>query len=165
MYIANDTILLVLYLFIMTVVVIIFLYDINHLLGGFDCKICTKVHFNGYITNWSISHFITFLVAGFISPRNFYLIVIAGVVWEFLELFFEYTSRRNHDSILCKIKILRCEEELNSQDFWNHYFGIKEHKHTQYTWSSGGMLGSIMDIIVNTLGVYTGIYLRKLLYK
>ncbi len=30
---------------------------------------------------------------------------------------------------------------------------------------SGGMLGSIMDIIVNTFGVYTGIYLHKLVYK
>ncbi len=52
MYVANDTIILLLYFFIMGTVVIIFLNEIDHFIGEFDkCKICTKVHFNGYITN------------------------------------------------------------------------------------------------------------------
>lgn len=164
--IKNDTIVLLLYLLSLTIVVIIFLNEIDHYIGGFDnCAICTKIHFNGYITNWSITHFIAFLVAGFISPRNLYFIIFAGVSWEIVELYLEYNSKLNHENILCKKNIIKCEKEMNSHDFWNHYLGIKEHKNTQYIWCSGGLLGSVMDIIVNTIGTYTGVYLHKLLYK
>lgn len=162
----NDTIILIVYLLTLSVVVIIFLNKIDNYIGGFDdCLICSKLHFNGYITNWSITHFIAFLVAGFISPRNLYFTIFAGVSWELVELYLEYTSKRNHDSILCKRNIIECKEEMDSHDFWNHYLGIKEHNHTQYVWCSGGLLGSVIDIIVNTTGIYTGVYLHKLIYK
>jgi hypothetical protein len=162
MYTKND-LLLYLYLLILAVFVIIFLTEIDQYIGGFDnCLICTKVHFNGYITNWSITHFIAFLVAGFISPRNLYFIIFAGICWEITELYLEYTSKLNHDNILCKKNIIKCDKEMNSHEFWNHYLGITEHENTQYTWSSGGFLGAIMDIIVNTFGAYTGVYLHKL---
>ena len=161
-----DTKILLLYLLSLGVFVTILLNVIDDYIGGFDdCFICTKVHFNGYITNWTITHFIAFLVAGIISPRNLYYIIFAGICWEITELYFEYTSKLNHDNILCKKNILKCEKEMTSRDFWYHYFGITEHKNTQYVWSSGGFLGAIMDIIVNTFGVYTGVYLHKLLYK
>ena len=163
----NDTIILILYLLSVAAVVIIFITEIDEYFGGFDnCLICTKVHFNGYLTNWSISHFIAFLVAGFISPRNLYFIIFAGISWEIVELYFEYTSKRNHDNILCKKKIIKCKEKIiNSHDFWKHYFGIKKYQDIQYLWCSGGFLGAIIDIIVNTCGAYTGIYLHKLVYK
>ena len=166
MYIHNDTIILILYLLILTIIVIIFLNEIDEYIGGFNnCLICTKVHFNGYITNWTITHFIAFLVAGFISPRNLYLIIFAGVSWEIVELYLEYTSKQNHDNILCKTSIIKCKEKMEYHNFWNHYLGIKEHEKTQLIWCSGGLLGSIMDIIVNTIGVYTGVYIHKLVYK
>jgi hypothetical protein len=57
------------------------------------------------------------------------------------------------------------EKELNTRDFWKHYFGIKEYQDTIYVWSSGGFLGAIIDITMNTFGVYTGVYLHKLVYK
>lgn len=166
MYIRNDTIIVLLYFITLSIVVIIFLNEIDMYIGGFDdCLICTKLHFNGYITNWSITHFLAFLVAGFISPKNLYFIIFAGVSWEIVELYLEYTSKLNHDNILCKRNIIKCKEKMDSDEFWNHYLGIKEHKNTRYIWCSGGFIGSIMDIIVNTVGIYTGVYLHKLVYK
>lgn len=39
---------------------------------------------NPRITGWSISHFLFYLIIGFILP-NFYWILLAGVLWEIIE--------------------------------------------------------------------------------
>lgn len=163
--VSNDVVVLITYFAVLVAVVITFMDKIHVMIGGFTkCYICTKVHFNGYITNWSITHFIAFLVAGLISPKSVYYIIVAGIVWEVFELYLEYTSKRNHSSILCKNNIIDCTKQMSDTEFWNHYLGIKEHEYTQI-WCSGGLLGSVFDIIINTLGVYSGIYLRTLLFK
>jgi len=162
----NGIIILCVYFLLLSVIVIIFLNEIDQVIGGFvNCKICIKLHFNGYLTNWTIIHFFIFSIAGFISPENVYFIIIAGICWEITELYFEYTSRTNNNHILCRKEILNCKQNMNKTDFWNHYLGIKEHHDTKYIFCSGGLLGSVMDIIVNIIGVYNGIYMRRLLYK
>jgi hypothetical protein len=163
----NNKIILFIYLFFMTIIVIKYIDVIDFYFGGLDdCLICTKVHFNGYLTNWSISHYITFLIAGYISPESVYIIILAGVLWEIVELILEYTSKTNHDSFLCSTRILKyCKIKMTNEEFWHHYFGIKEHKDTKFIWSSGGFLGALLDIIINTLGVYSGIYIHNLVYK
>jgi hypothetical protein len=162
----NLIIILCVYFLLLSAIVIIFLNEIDQVIGGFDnCKICIKLHFNGYLTNWSIIHFFVFSIAGFISPENVYFIIIAGTCWEIAELYFEYTSKTNHNHILCRKKVLNCKQNMDKTDFWNHYLGIKEYPSAKYIFCSGGLLGSVMDIIVNIIGVYSGIYIRHLLYK
>lgn len=162
----NGLIILCVYFLLLSIIVIIFLNEIDQFIGGFDnCKICIKLHFNGYLTNWTIIHFVIFSIAGIISPENVYFIIIAGICWEITELYLEYTSKTNNNHILCREKILNCKHSMNKTDFWNHYLGIEEQTDIKYVFCSGGLLGSLMDIIVNTIGVYSGIYMRQLLYK
>ena len=122
------------------------------------------MHFNGYLTNWTVSHFIAFLIAGYISPKSVYYIILVGILWEFIELFFEYNSKTNHQHFLCKKKIIECPKKISKRDFWNHYLGIKDYNFT-LMWCSGGLIGALLDIFVDTLGVYTGIYIHKLVHK
>ena len=161
----NRVFILFLYFFIIALFVILYIDVIDNIFGGFDnCFICTKVHFNGYLTNWSISHFIVFLIAGYICPESVYYIILFGISWEVIELFFEYISKTNHQHFLCKKKIIECTKQLSTREFWNHYLGIKE-SNSILMWSSGGLLGALLDIFVDTLGVYTGIYIHKLVHK
>jgi hypothetical protein len=161
----DCSVVLFLYLFFLAIFVIKYLLAIDGIFGGFtDCLICTKVRFNGYLTNWTISHYFAFLIAGYICPKNVYFIIFAGILWEFVELFLEYNSKINHEHILCTSKLIECETKMSTHEFWEHYLGIKEHN-TTYVWCSGGMVGSLIDIVINTFGVYTGIYIHKLLNK
>lgn len=161
----DSSIILFLYLFFLAIFVIKYLLVIDEIIGGFDnCLICTKVHFNGYLTNWSVTHFIAFLIAGYISPKSVYYIILAGILWEVIELYLEYNSKLNHDHYLCKKNIIECKTKMTDDDFWPHYFGVKEYN-TQYVWCSGGFLGSVMDIIVNTSGLYLGIYIHELIHN
>jgi hypothetical protein len=161
----NRNFILFLYLFILALFVIKYGVVIDNMFGGLDdCFICTKVHFNGYLTNWSVSHFIAFLIAGYISPKSVYYIIFAGISWELIELFFEYNSKTNLEHFLCKKNIIECPKQISTREFWNHYLGIKESDST-FMWGSGGLLGALLDIVVNTLGVYTGIYIHKLVHK
>jgi hypothetical protein len=159
----DTNIVLIIYLFILPIVIIKYFLIIDKIFGGLDCLICTKVHFNGYITNWSISHFIAFLIAGYISPKSLYYIILLGISWELVELFLEYNSKLNHDHFICKQHIIECKTKLTSREFWSHYLGINES--TNLWWCSGGLFGSLMDITLNTLGVFTGVYIHKSIHK
>lgn len=159
----DTNVVLLIYLFILPIFIIKYFLMIDKIFGGLDCLICTKVRFNGYITNWSISHFIAFLIAGYISPKSLYYIILLGISWELVELFLEYNSKLNHDHFICKQHIIECNTKLTSQEFWSHYLGIKETKNLW--WCSGGLFGSLMDITLNTLGVFTGVYIHKSIHK
>jgi len=161
----NSTIILCIYLFILGLIVTIFIAEIDNIFGGIDdCLVCTKYHFNGYFTNWGISHYFAFLIAGYISPKNVYYIIFAGVLWEIIELYYEYISKLNHQHFLCKKKILDCTIKVSEDEFWQHYLGIKDCNIT-LPWPNGGLLGSVSDITVNILGIYTGIYIHELIHN
>ena len=45
---------------------------------------------NSIINGWLISHFIVFMVAGYMYPDHFYFIMLIGICWEFIEMCIGY---------------------------------------------------------------------------
>jgi hypothetical protein len=140
--------------------IMLFAKNIDLLFGGHNnCFICTKINFNGYLTNWTTSHFIVFAISGYLCPKNIYMLIAIGILWEIVELFFEYTSKINNQGFLCNHIMPNCDKKtISKKEFWDHYLGVNNHDLTLF-WCSGGMVGSILDIIADTLGVYVGRYL------
>jgi hypothetical protein len=58
--------------------------------------------------------------------------------------------------------MIACKEPLSNDHFWKHYLGF-ENKHLSLFWCSGGLVGGIMDIIADIMGVYVGKYLASVL--
>jgi len=159
----NDSIKVILFLSIVTIILISFIDTINNVLGGYDnCTICTPIHFNGYLSNWTLSHYLVFLMVGYLAPKRISLIIIMGIVWEVIELYMEYISKTQYDHPLVKLLHLDCSTNIDEHKFWNHYFGFRKyHDKKTLFWCSGGFLGSVLDIIADIAGAYTGIYLAK----
>ena len=163
----NCTCVLLLFLLFVAYMVLMHNSFINNIFGGSDknanCLVCTNIHFNGYLTNWTVSHFLTFMIAGYICPKRVYLIILSGILWEIWELIMEYNSKTNHQNILCKLNVVECNKKMSSHDFWKHYIGFEEQPDQSLYWCSGGLLGAILDITADILGVYSGIYIANLL--
>lgn len=138
----------------------IFPKELDSLFGGHTkCFVCTKVGYNGYFTNWSISHFVVFAISGYLCPNNKFFLILIGTLWELFEIFLQYTSKTNNQGFLCKHLMPFCDkQQATPHEFWDHYIGIEDRK-IKLFWCSGGMLGSIVDIIMDALGVYVGSYL------
>jgi hypothetical protein len=135
---------------------------INDLFGGgsekAECAVCTKVTYNGYFTNWTVSHLLLFVVLGYMFPNYSTLLIVAGIFWEFVEMYFDLVSHNYEDSALCQY-LLECSKSFEHVNtFWKHYGGKKETNKSLY-WSSGGLVGSLLDILADILGVYVGVYL------
>jgi hypothetical protein len=145
-------------------IVIIFNTQIDDMFGGSgptaNCTLCTSVGYNGHLTNWTLSHFLFFLILGIICPGNLNLIIFLGIAWEIVELYFEYLNKVIHNDFYCKNMPNSCHNRMTSSEFWNHYFGIKEHKFGLY-WCSSGFNGQILDILSDTLGVILGAYISN----
>ena len=67
-------------LLIVAIIIIMYNNQINVLFGGGDinakCMVCTEVHYNGYLTNWTVSHFVLFAIVGYMCPKNIYLFIL-----------------------------------------------------------------------------------------
>lgn len=152
-----------LFLVMVSIIILFFSENINILFGGDkNCFICRKVNYNGYLTNWTISHIGAFTIAGYICPNNKFILITLGILWEILEVFLEYHSTVKNTTIkLCKIMPKCKNKKISSKHFWEHYFGINNNKIKLY-WCSGGVIGGIMDIIADILGVYLGSYLATI---
>ncbi len=159
----NDSLEVIFLLTLVSIILVIFIKPINYLFGGYDdCFICRPLHFNGYLSNWTLSHFMVFVIVGFLVPKQIKLIILLGILWEIIELYMEYISKTNHQHPIVKLLRLNCDTKLTPDQFWNHYFGVREyHPKKTLFWCSGGFLGSILDIIADIAGAYTGIYLYK----
>jgi len=137
--------------------------QINDLFGGGDikakCMVCTEVHYNGYLTNWTLSHFVLFAIVGYMCPKKIYHFILLGILWEICELYLEYTSQCNHNEMICGM--IQCKEYISKENFWKHYLGFENTKLNLF-WCSGGLVGAIMDILADVLGVYVGKYLASI---
>ena len=155
----------ILFLGMVIVILIAFIKPINKLLGGYDnCFICTPLHFNGYFSNWTITHYLAFLIVGYLAPKHIVLIIFLGIAWEVTEVYMEYISKTQHDHVLVKLLNLNCDTKLTPDQFWKHYFGVRKfHRKKTLFWCSGGFFGSVVDIIADIAGAYSGIYLSKIL--
>ena len=143
--------------------IILYAKDMDMLFGSHDnCFVCTKINYNGYLTNWTISHFVVFAISGYLCPNNTYLLIAIGVLWEIIELFLEYTSKTNNKGFLCKNVMPHCDTKITpKKEFWNHYLGYNN-KNLILFWCSGGLNGTIMDILFDILGIYLGRYLASI---
>ena len=153
----------ILFLFFIFLLIMLFGMKINVLFGGHtNCFICTKINYNGFLTNWTVSHFIVFAIAGYLCPTYSYTIFAIGILWELLELFLEYNSRTNNKGFICKNLIpshSHCDTKTTSKkDFWEHYIGYDDKKMRLY-WTSGGVNGALLDILFDGVGIYVGRYL------
>jgi len=159
----NEFMKLILFLTLVTVILIAYIKQLNQLFGGYDdCAICTPLHFNGYLSNWTLSHYIVFVIVGYLAPTYFKFIVFLGILWEVVELYFEYISKTNPTHLVVKLLHLDCKTQLTPNQFWNHYFGIRKFHHSKTLfWCSGGLVGSILDIMADIAGVYTGIFIAR----
>jgi len=161
--------LMLVFLFIVGYVTLNYTSTVNNIFGGgdknSDCFFCKKITYNGYFTNWTISHFIAFLIAGIICPDYPILIISLGVLWELIELYLEYINKTDPNHFLCKmLNNMRCDTKIERSDFWDHYLGLNEQNYS-FFWCSGGLIGGILDITADILGVYTGIYIAKKLIR
>jgi len=86
---------------------------------------------------WPISHFILYLIWGFLCPECWIFFSIVGVLWELFETILGMNSKKTDDIITRKNGVQ-----------YNNY------------WS-----GSLLDIIFNSLGLLVGISLNKLIIK
>jgi hypothetical protein len=152
------------FIFLVIVGIVVFLYEsqINKVFGGSlgkaNCFLCKKINYNGYLTNWTVSHFAVFLIVGFLCPTQIYTFIGIGILWEFIELYLEYTSKFNKQSVLCD-NIVECNSaKISKTDFWHHFLGIRDNKISIY-WNSGGLVGSLLDIVADILGLVVGRYL------
>jgi hypothetical protein len=143
------------------VVVVVILYPrsnkyVNDMLGGAGaagkCLICKKVTYNGYITNWWLTHILLFAVLGFLIPKYSTILIVLGIVWEVIEFALDMDEH-----VVC---LMTCHETpfRNVKEFWHHYTGTQETKKELY-WSSGGLVGSMLDILADMFGVYVGVWL------
>lgn len=153
----------ILFLSFIVLLIMLFHKKINVLFGRHNCFVCTKIHYNGFLTNWTVSHFIVFAFAGYLCPTYGYTIFAFGILWELFELFLEYNSRINNKGFVCKnIMPSHCHTNPTStKDFWEHYLGYDDKKMTLY-WTSGGLNGALLDIVFDGVGVYVGIYLATM---
>lgn len=89
---------------------------------------------------WPISHFIVFLIAGFLSPRAWWLFIIMGAMWELFEV------------IMGK---LTYGESFQRQALRS---GVGS---SEIEYSSNWWAGSWKDIAFNTVGIGMGVLLRR----
>jgi len=157
------------FLSIVGVIILFFEPTINLWFGGSlekaKCFVCKKVNYNGYLTNWTISHFVVFLIVGYLCPSHIYFFIGIGILWELIEFYLEYTSKFNKHSFLCNGVVQCSEKKISKTQFWHHFLGIKNNNINIY-WNSGGLVGSLLDIVADVLGLLTGSYLNhKLIFS
>ena len=88
------------------------------------------------LDGWSITHLITFLVAGYFYPDKKNIFIIVGVVWEFVEYFLGTKLGRNF-----VIGVGDCSISTDPKELWWY--------------------GRVTDVIINIFGLYLGIYLKN----
>jgi len=155
------------FLIFVAIITTIYINQINRIVGGqSDCFLCKKISYNGSTSNWTATHFFLFLFLGFMCPKQALALIALGIIWEIVELIFEYSRSVTQTGYLYifssrnKKKVNACPSNI----FWEHYLGIKNHK-LKLFWCSDGFLGSVIDTIANIAGVYTGVFLASRFMK
>jgi hypothetical protein len=120
-----------------------------------------EIHRPGCIISiWTITHFMCWVLVGLACPNVMYLAFIIAIIWEVLELIFEYDKQVTQSELLCKY-INDCSKQppISKELFWKQYFGQAKPKYELF-YCSGGFYGQLLDMVVNTMGFMTGAYLH-----
>ena len=139
---------------ILGVIVIYSIKNTNSLIKNSIFDVIIKLK-GGYFSIWTVSHFLFYMLLGKICPNNLLLIIVMGIMWELLELYFEYNKQVIQGKLLCRY-INNCDNinKISNSEFWNTYFGINNNRKLYYC--SGGYLGGIFDITANIFGYIIG---------
>ena len=105
------------------------------------------------------------MICGYFCPKKIVLIIVLGILWELYECVIEYIQQTNVKHFICK-NLIKCHKNNNLlyKHYWEHYLGIKDHN-ILLTFCSGGLVGGILDIIADILGVYFGAYILTKYFK
>ena len=133
-------------IFFVTVMLIFIYWLILGLIFGFDnvpqhdfmnVKMFNLPLFENCCSLWPISHFILFLIIGYLYPNCDVVAISGGVLWEVAEVAFFYITKRSDRQ---PTRIADNSRIEYSQNWW---------------------MGSFKDIIMNILGFYLGKFLAK----
>lgn len=158
-------------IFLITFYAILFHSDIiNMAVGGRDDKTSKYnigLYFNGgLICLWNLTHFLLFAFIGFICPNKFWFAAIIGIIWEFMEFYFEYDRNLIRSNLMCKY-VNDCNVQPSvktSAEFFKVYLG-KSKKYKTLYYCSQGIYGQLIDIMFNSAGYMLGSYIFNKYYS
>jgi len=160
----NKMILLI--CFFCAIIIFIYIKELDDILGGENDEYGRKIRYiyfkGGQFSYWTITHFLFFMLLGFICPNSLLLIIILGILWELIELFFEYDRQTTQSSFLCKY-INNCDKKylISKSTFWKTYIGELSNKNRLF-YCSAGYVGQILDIVFNIVGYLFGASIHKI---
>ena len=128
----------------MVLVVIIIIYgSILHFTNSSDIFNKKLINFDIFgqpcCSWWPISHFILYLILGFLFPDYQLEFILIGIVWELLECLMGFICR--------DFSSVKKGDDANGVEY--------------VYWMSG----SFKDIIFNIIGLYTGVLLNRIINK
>lgn len=114
-------------------------YNFNDILG---------FKFNKFIDGWVISHFLVFLLIGYLFPETFYLTMALGILWEVFEWWVGITK----PAFLKDIG--NCRHSITNSNERKSLRSKSKTGKTTYWW-----YGQYEDIIADFLGFMVGKYI------
>jgi hypothetical protein len=148
------------------IIIFIYIKELDDILGGENDEYGRKIRYiyfkGGQFSYWTITHFLFFMLLGFICPNSLLLIIIVGILWELIELYFEYDRQTIQSSFLCKY-INNCDKKdlIYKSTFWKTYIGELSNKNRLF-YCSAGYVGQILDIVFNIVGYLFGASIHKI---
>jgi hypothetical protein len=148
------------------IIIFIYIKELDDILGGENDEYGRKIRYiyfkGGQFSYWTITHFLFFMLLGFICPNSLLLIIIVGILWELIELYIEYDRQTTQSAFLCKY-INNCDKKylISKSKFWKTYTGELGNKNRLF-YCSAGYVGQILDIVFNIVGYLFGASIHKI---
>ena len=151
-------------------VILIFINEIDDIFGGENDANGRKIRYiyfkGGQFSFWTVSHILFFMFLGYICPKNILLICFIGIIWELLELYFEYDRQTLRTPFLCRyINNCHVGEKIPKSKFWDLYVGNTKGHTYRLFYCSAGLYGQISDICANIIGALVGSGLSKIMFN
>ena len=150
---------------LISLIIIIYHDLIDNIVSGHEISYKQKkqyIYFHGgQVSFWNLLHILFFSFLGYICPNSIRFIIFTGIIWEIVELYFEYDFQTVRSQLMCDY-VNNCNNKqkiISPKQFWNVYIGKKELDNKALFFCSSGFYGQIIDIISNIIGVYIGSYL------
>jgi hypothetical protein len=149
------------------IIIFIYIKQIDDYLGGKDDEFGRKERYiyfkGGQFSYWTISHFLFFMFLGFICPKNLILVILLGLLWELMELYFEYDRQTKQTPFFCKyINNCKISPKISKNKFWKLYTGRNSTPNKLF-YCSAGYIGQILDVVFNILGYLFGSALNRII--
>tara|TARA_B100001093_G_C26520015_1_gene881329 strand:+ start:367 stop:807 length:441 start_codon:yes stop_codon:yes gene_type:complete len=121
--------------------------------GQFRCafpefKDPLSIHGMVYVDGWLLSHFIVFALAGYFYPKQFYLAVILGILWEITEHLLGINTPR----------FLKCETQDKSKAKFQYIHKNKDPSLAEK--NDAWWYGRYEDVVVDIIGFMTGYFIK-----